>query len=68
MRKKKWMEMGVWQIGNTSEQCALSGTVSLKVKPDLLQSYSTVRAKLGGGLRHLAEWKCKENNSKEFPH
>jgi hypothetical protein len=27
-----------------------------------------VRATLEGGLRHLAEWKSKENNSKEFPH
>jgi hypothetical protein len=59
--KERWMKMGVWQVGNISKQCALSGTVSSKVKPDLLRSYSTVRATLRGGLRHLAEWKSKVN-------
>jgi hypothetical protein len=59
--KERWIKTGVWHVGNTSEQCALSGTVSSKVKLDLLRSYSTVRATLGGGLRHLAEWKSKVN-------
>jgi hypothetical protein len=66
--KERWVKTGVWQVGNTSKQCALSGTVSSEVKLDLLRSYSTVRATLRGGLRHLAEWKSKENSSKEFPH
>jgi hypothetical protein len=66
--KERWIEIGVWQVGSTFKQCAPSGTVLSKVKLDLLRSYSTVRATLGGGLRHLAEWKSKENSLKEFPH
>jgi hypothetical protein len=35
---------------------------------DCFTNYITVRATLRGGLRHLTEWKSKENSSEEFPH
>jgi hypothetical protein len=66
--KGKGSGSGVWQVGGESEQCAPRGTVSSEIEPDLLRSYSTVRATLCGGLRHLTEWKSKENSSEEFPH
>jgi hypothetical protein len=66
--KEEGSESGVWQVGGESEQCAPRGTVSSKIEPDLLRSYSTVRATLRGGLRHLTEWKSKENSSEDFPH
>jgi hypothetical protein len=30
--------------------------------------FTCVRATLRGGLRHLTEWRSKENCSEEFPH
>ena len=50
-----YANMGVWQVGSGFEQCAEWHSV-IEVKLGLQRSYSTVRATLEGGLRHLVEW------------